>query len=552
MTFEDLGLLFFSILMFSLLLTPASLRFARYIGAIDRPAGRSVHTAVMPRMGGLGMALALLVGLPLFLHVDQLLLGFLGGLLIITLTGMADDIWRLRPLVKMAGQLIACIVFIRVSGIYLDSFGNLFGLGEIAFPDALAQAVTLFCLLGVINAFNMSDGLDGLAAGMAAIVSFFFAALALGSHINIVFILAVSIFASALGFLKYNSYPARLFMGDTGSLMLGYAIGCLTVILGGNGFEVTVAPITIAAVVGLPIVDTLLVMSRRMLQGKSPLFPDKTHLHHRLLDLGLSHAAVVSAVYIWMILMGTFALSVKELAEPWQLLLGLLLLGLLYTLLTLCEHKRLRLRPFPAGAELEPQKVRHRLAGSLSRSMELLLYLIPAALCAPLLLATVVPQEISHPAFALAAFAVSVFFLKRSAADKINIIHGMFYFCSFFILYAWHLSSYEDLNLSTYATTFGAVLVVWIALKIRLGRRNEALLTSSFEILLIFVSWFLPYVILPALAVSGQVLEAARFACLAAIPLFVAIKLVTRRSLDRDIMAIGLTGILLLIGIRSM
>ena len=136
--------------------------------------------------------------------------------------------------------------------------------------------------------------------------------------------------------------------------------------------------------------------------------------------------------------------------------------------------------------------------------------------------------------------------------DKINIIHGVFYICSFSILYTWQISSYEALNINGYATMFGIILFVWVALKIKLGQRNEVLLTSSFEILLIFISWFLPYVLMPALMISGDILNAAKFACLGAIPLFVAIKLVTRRGLDRDVMAAGLIATLLIIGIRSL
>lgn len=552
MSFEDLGLLFFSILVFSLLLTPVSIRFAHFVGAVDRPESRSVHASTMPRMGGLGIAIALMVGLLLFVNLDQVVLGFLAGMLIATLTGMADDTWRIHPLLKMAGQLIACIVFIQISGIYLTSFGDPLAIGDITFSGPFAYAVTLFCLVGVINAFNMSDGLDGLAGGMAAIVCFFFASFALVSHADTAFILAISIFAATLGFLKYNSHPARLFMGDTGSLMLGYAVGCLTVMLGSSNSDNAIAPITIATVIGLPLVDTLWVMSRRLLSGKSPLFPDNSHVHHRLLALGLSHALVVTIVYIWMIILGIFALNVKSLPDYLQLALGILLMAIPYSLLTLAERHKISLSFCHENLDAESNRLRHRFSTVVSRSMELLLYVIPVALCAPLLVASEIPQRINHLAFALAAFVAFVFILKRAAEDKINIIHGIFYICSFIILYVWQISSYGFLNLNYYATVFGGLLFIWSIVKIKLCRRNEVLFTSSFEILLIFVSWFLPYVMLPALAVSDEVLRAAKFACLGAIPLFVAIKLVTRRSLDRDIMAVGLVGILLLIGVRSL
>lgn len=551
MSFEDLGLLFFTVLILSLLLTPASIRFARLIGAMDQPVNRSVHSAAMPRMGGIGMAVALLIGLLLFVPVDPVLLGFLAGLLIITITGMVDDVWRISPLIKMAGQLIACIIFIECSGIYLNSLGNLFAFGEITFSGPFAYAVTLFCLIGVINAFNMSDGLDGLAAGIAAIVCLFFVAFALDSHIEIALILAITIFASVLGFLKFNSYPARLFMGDTGSLMLGYSLGCLAVILGGNGFDSTIAPISIAIVVGLPLVDTLWVMTHRLMQGKSPLFPDQTHVHHRLLALGLSHAAVVSIVYGCMILLGIFALVVKDLAEYWQFAFVVMLITALYSFLILCERKLLNLSSFFANMRIEPMDLHHGIVRKLSRSAELFLYAIPVGLSIPLLIADAVPANIKELAFALAVFATLVFLLKKSTKDQINVIHGIFYVSSFFILYAWHVSYYEAFHLGGYATIFAGLLFVWAALEIKLAERSGVLLTSSFEILLIFISWFLPYAILPAIALPEHILNAAKLACLEAIPLFIAIKLVTRRQSDRNMMAAGLISILCLIGIRG-
>lgn len=551
MLFEDLGLLFFSVLMLSLLFTPVSIRIAYYVGAVDQPVNRSVHNINMPRMGGLGMAAALLIGLPLFLPLNPILTSFLAGLLIITFTGIADDVWRIHPLVKMGGQLIACLVFIESSGIYLHSFGNPFGLGEIVFLEPFAQTVTLFCLLGVINAFNMSDGLDGLAAGIAAIACFFFAALALDSQANLAFILATATFAATLGFLKYNSHPARLFMGDAGSLMLGYAIGCLAVMLGGE-FKSTVAPITVATVIGLPLVDTLWVMSSRLAHGKSPLFPDNLHLHHRLLALGFSHATVVSLIYLWMITMGLFALMVKDFPEYWQLFLGVLFIGLIYLLLILCEYRKIDLSPFFGNTREEEHRLRHRFTYGMLRSTELLLYFVPVVLCGPVLLATSVPESINQLVLALAAFACFVFLLKRNSTDKVNIIYGIFYICAFIILFVWHISSYESLYLSRYATLVGGLLFIWSTIKIKFGWRHEVLLTSSFEILLIFISWFLPYIMLPALAVSEDILNAAKFACLVSIPMFVTIKLVTRRKLDRDIMAVGLVSTLLLIGIRSL
>ncbi|MDX8383926.1 MAG: MraY family glycosyltransferase, partial [Ghiorsea sp.] len=293
MNFEDLGLLFFTSLILSLLLTPASISFAKYIGAVDSPVGRSVHTTVMPRMGGLGMAIAVVVALMLFLKFDPSLLSLLVGALMIVLTGVFDDVVQISPAKKMLGQIVACVAFLYLSGLSIASFGDLLAMGSLTFPDPINLMVTLFCMLGIINAFNLSDGLDGLAAGITLIAAVFMAMLALLSQNWFALFVIVALIGSVLGFLKFNSHPAKLFMGDTGSLSLGFFVSCLVVCLVDFEGKVLVQPVTLALILALPISDTLIVMTTRILKGQSPVSADKTHFHHRLLDIGLSHSAVV-------------------------------------------------------------------------------------------------------------------------------------------------------------------------------------------------------------------------------------------------------------------
>ncbi|MDT8377227.1 MAG: MraY family glycosyltransferase [Mariprofundaceae bacterium] len=569
--FEDLGLLFFTVLILSLLFTPFSVRLAFYVGAVDQPVDRSVHLKPMPRLGGLGMVVAILAGMLMFLEFEPVIVAFMAGLLVIAITGIADDVYQIRPLLKLSGEIAACILFIEISGLSLTSFGDVFGFGEITFSGPLSYVITLFSMVGVINAFNLSDGLDGLAAGIIVIACLFLGILALQTHAWISLTLIAALLGGVLGFLKFNSHPAHLFMGDTGSLMLGFSITSISIILATyESSGVGIKPITIATVLGLPIVDTIWVMTRRLLQGKRLGSPDNTHLHHRLLALGFPHPVAVTLLYVWVVMLGVLALSVKELPDHWQLLSGIVLCGVFYALLTLCEQKKINVASDISGiyemsgiheiADIsgasaegrEVQEEKRVLARLLGRSMRLFPYAIELGLCLPLLIADSIPAPLGKLALGLALF-VAIAFPWREHQQHQGIIYGLFYLCGFTILYAWNISSYHAFNLNMYIFLFGGLLLVWSFLKVKFKRHSEVFLTSGFELLLIFISWCLPYVILPAIEVPEPVLDAAKLACLGAIPLLIAMKLVIRRQPHRNRkMAVGLIFILAFIAARAM
>jgi len=504
----------------------------------------------MPRLGGLGMVLATLLGIVLFLPFDATRLAFVAGLVIIALTGMADDIFQIRPLLKMFGQIIACILFIQISGLSLTSLGNILGFGDIVFSAPLSWLLTLFCMVGVINAFNLADGLDGLAAGVVIIICFFLGFLALKVHAWIGLSLIVTLAGAVFGFLRFNSHPARLFMGDTGSLMLGFCMACISIVLATYEHK-GIQPISIAIILAMPVIDTLWVMTRRIMQGKSPVSADKTHLHHRLLALQLPHPVVVTTLYTWVIAFGGLAIAVKNMPDYWQFASALALSGLFYGLLTLCEKNS---SGMSMGTETNaPHTVSLRLTHWIGLSMKVFPYVVVLGLCLPLFLADAVPANISKLTLGLAFFVAVAFPWKNQGEESLNIIYGLFYLSAFIILYAWNISSYQFLNLNEYIFVFGGLLMAWAFVKIRYQRHGEVLLTSSFELLLIFISWFVPFAVLPAIEVSEPVLNAAKLACLGAIPVLVAMKLVIKRQPHRNKkMALALIGMLVLVSMRGM
>lgn len=313
--FETLGLVFAAALALSLVIVPLTTILARKVGAIDHPKARGSHLVATPRLGGVGISAS--IGLVCFalLPGDFPAGAYLAGMLVVAATGFIDDVLDVGARWKFAGQIAAAILFVLLGGGMLQDLGDLFGAGNIS-TGRYAAAFTVFCIVGGINAFNLSDGLDGLAAGLAAIAALFIAYFMWLSADRGSLIIAVALLGAAIGFLRYNRYPARLFMGDSGSLVLGYTLAVL-VVRGGDKAEHAVPLVAFAAIIALPLLDTLYVMARRIRHGRSPFMADRTHLHYRLIDLGFSHPEAVSALYGLMLCFGLVA-AVSHTQPEWR------------------------------------------------------------------------------------------------------------------------------------------------------------------------------------------------------------------------------------------
>lgn len=288
--------LFFSFILSSLisiLLIPILIKSAPALNMVDEPDERKVHSKAIPRCGGLGLAVAalsvILVLLPFEEPFRRLLIG--GG--IIVLFGVLDDMFNLNYKWKFFGQFLA--VFVAVSGgIYLK-FLPFAGLE--AAPLWIAYPLTVLFVVGVTNAVNLSDGLDGLAAGimlMTISAIAFYSALVDSSSLAI---MALALAGGIVGFLRFNTHPAIVFMGDTGSQFIGFMAAFLVIYLIVDVHQ-TLNPALPLLILGLPILDTVTVMVQRIRSGLSPFSPDKRHIHHRLLHLGFTHAEAVGAIYI--------------------------------------------------------------------------------------------------------------------------------------------------------------------------------------------------------------------------------------------------------------
>jgi UDP-GlcNAc:undecaprenyl-phosphate GlcNAc-1-phosphate transferase len=311
-----------------LVLTPVIKWIAIQAGAVDRPGTRKVHDVPVPCWGGIGIYLGFACAALLVLPRGHALSGLLVGGLVIVLIGMIDD-WRgLTPWVKLVGQIFAASILV-VYGIKVDFVTN--PLGGMIYLGSLSVPVTILWVVAITNALNLVDGLDGLAAGVAAISAGTVAVVSFTQGEPLVAACALILAAAALGFLPHNFHPAKIFMGDTGSMFLGFMLASLAAI-GLTKSATAFSLILPILILGIPIFDMLFAIVRRILTRQHIFTADRGHLHHRLLDLGLSHKQSVLIIYAVNLLLGGSAVLLTHLAtDQGMLLLLIVLSGVLAT-----------------------------------------------------------------------------------------------------------------------------------------------------------------------------------------------------------------------------
>lgn len=295
----------------ALVLTPLVIQFAFQIKAVDQPNYRKVHQKAMPRIGGLAIFGAFLIGYFVLRPEDEHAVYILLGAILIILTGFLDDLLNITPKAKLLGQLAAAGIVIY-GGLQV-TFITLPLIGVIEF-GYLSIPITLLWIVGITNAINLIDGLDGLAAGVSTIALIAMAVMA--AIMGDVFVMGVALVlaASAIGFLFYNFHPAKIFMGDTGSLFLGFMISVLAL----SGFKnvALISFIIPVLMLGVPVSDTFFAIIRRIRLKQPISAPDKSHLHHRLIAIGFSHRQTVIIIYFIAILFGVTAILFSQ-ATVW-------------------------------------------------------------------------------------------------------------------------------------------------------------------------------------------------------------------------------------------
>ncbi|SEA76785.1 UDP-GlcNAc:undecaprenyl-phosphate GlcNAc-1-phosphate transferase [Thalassobacillus cyri] len=290
------------------ILTPLVKQLAFRIGAVDVPDQRKVHKGIMPRLGGLAIYISFMVWLLTFAwNQPYTIYLFLGGTMIM-LVGLLDDIKGLSPKVKMAGQILAAGII--TAGIQIEYIILPYDL-ELKF-GLLSVPLTILWIVAITNAINLIDGLDGLASGVSAIALITISGLAITMGNTFSLLIGLILLGSTLGFLLYNFHPAKIFLGDTGSLFLGFMISVLSIL----GFKnVTMFSIVVPMIIlGVPIADTFFAMVRRLVKNQPITVPDKFHMHHCLIHLGYSHRKTVFIIYMISAIFGLAAVIMTKAA----------------------------------------------------------------------------------------------------------------------------------------------------------------------------------------------------------------------------------------------
>lgn len=328
---------FFTSFALSLAFAPISMQIAPLIGAVDIPKdGRRMHTKAMPRFGGLAIYVGTMSSLSIYAGTHEKVLPVIIGGTLIYLLGIADDLLNLPAKFKFLAQTGVAILMYAM-GLRITLINNYFGEGLLHFGTVVCFIVTILWIVGITNTINLIDGLDGLAAGLAAIagLSIAYVAYIHGDKYGmmVVCLAMLCLAGSCIGFLPFNFHPAKTFMGDGGSLFLGFMIAVLSVV--GPLKKTTVLAVVVPVIVlGIPIFDTAFAILRRLLSGRPIMEADKGHLHHRLMDSGYGQKRAVLMLYGISGIMGMAAVLVSRELLKDALVLGCIAIVYLYVFLT--------------------------------------------------------------------------------------------------------------------------------------------------------------------------------------------------------------------------
>lgn len=315
----------------SYFMTPFVKRLAARIGAIDIPKdGRRMHHHPIPRLGGLAIFGAFLCTLLLFGEFNAQMLSVMLGATVIVVLGIFDDIMALSAKLKFVVQIFAACIPVCMGGLRIEMFTNFnpfsdsfyFDLGVFAIP------VTILWIVGITNAVNLIDGLDGLAVGVSSIAAVTMLAVSLLAGQPMIAITMAALTGACVGFMPYNFNPASIFMGDTGSTFLGYMLATAS-IMGLFKFYAVISFAVPFLILGLPIFDTFSAITRRLAEGRSPMSPDRGHVHHKLIDMGFNQKQAVAILYA---ISGTLGLAAVVLTSSGEMKAMILLIAVLLVL----------------------------------------------------------------------------------------------------------------------------------------------------------------------------------------------------------------------------
>ena len=405
-------------------LVPMFRRLAYILKVVDQPAERKVHQQAMPKTGGLAMALGFAVAMFVWAPKTAFFPFLLAALLVIVVAGFLDDVIEFGARAKFLAQIVAALIVVW-GGVRIRSLGFLLADGAVL-SEWLAVPLTVFFLVGVTNAINLADGLDGLAGGVSVLI--FVVIGCLGSSLGDPFsaITAAAMVGALFGFLRYNTFPATIFMGDAGSQMLGFLAGTMALVISQR--EAVLSPFLPLLLIGFPLIDTLTVMLERIYRGRSPFVADKNHFHHRLMSFGFYHSESVLAIYALQSLMVGAAFVLRYYSDRVLLVFYLGLAGLIPLSFYLAGRFGLRLRRGRKAQGLELQR-RLRELYHLTLLIKFLFRALQASLGLTLLVILLpvvpLPDWLALVAFVLLPLYVGALFFKPEKVA--SVLRGAIY-----------------------------------------------------------------------------------------------------------------------------
>lgn len=479
----------------SMAVIPVMIRLAPFLGMIDQPSSRKVHSVPVSRVGGLGIVIGAMIPLVLWLEPDRLLQSYIFGSLVLLAFGAMDDARDLGHYVKFIGQTIAVVAVVYYGDLYVANFP----LMADPMPPELGKPFTVFAMVGVINAINHSDGLDGLAGGealLSLIVILYLSYLAGGDYSIAIAMVTIG---GLFGFMRFNTHPARVFMGDSGSQFLGFTLGFLAVLLT-QRVNPALSPAVVTLLIGLPVIDILAVLYLRVSGGMNWFRATRNHIHHRLLDLGFGHYGTVVIIYSIQTLMVTMGLLLRYQSDG--LLLGLYV-GVcvaVFALLTLAERSGWKTGNGSAGpiaSALEAAR-----SHSLLRRGPLLVVnlAIPLFLVGGAVSVVEVPRDFAVISAVLFAGLLAELLFGRSRQSII--VRGVVYIAAVFVAYLFGTESGLDPRLlSRIQLVYFLVLAAAVGLTIRYSQ-EVSFRTTPTDYLLVFI--VLAVGVLPGEIFSGN------------------------------------------------
>lgn len=527
----------------SMVFMPLLIKHSARLGLVDDPTedARKLHGEVMPRSGGLAIVLATAFALLLVLPVDTSLATFLVASLVIIAFGVWDDRASLSPSKKLVGQML---------GVAIAMAGGMTVHDVPLLPDTplwLANGVAFVFVLGVINAVNFSDGMDGLAAGVSLMALVLLFALAAEAGDLQVATIALAVAAGVLGFLRFNTHPARIFMGDAGSQFLGFAIAWLAIVLS----QRDTTPITTLMpllVLGLPVLDLLQVVPLRLSQGRRPWQPDRQNFHHQVADLGLKHDEAVAVIYVLQALLIAGAWSLRYATDSAVIGAYAVFAGSVITGLWLMRRKGWSLRD-PQVAEPGPYRrnpIFRRLSFLHSYTGYFFGIAITVFLGASALAADLLPRLLVVTGIAWAGLLCAACWYGR---DRWSLSLGRLaaYTATPLLVYGLTRSlESEVLNVAVDGLLIAMSLLLMLA--IRIARREYFWLTTQDLLVLLFVVILVPQV--PVLFDADFTSDSLIFRT--CVVLYTCEYVLAHGKLARRRLTLALAGALALLGVHSL